>query len=255
MERSEIRDRSARFPLSLHAGYTSPMTLTPMPYKLAIFDLDGTLSDSFPWFLRIVNVVADRHGVRRIKDHEIETVRGKGAREIVKFFQVPAWKLPIIARDMRRIKAAQLDEIPLFPGVDRLLQELTAKGVATAIVSSDSEENVRRALGPENARLISHYACGASIFGKAQKFRRVLKLAGVAAADAICIGDEIRDIEAARRAGIAFGAVTWGYATAQALRARKPEEVFASMDDMIARLAPEPGCRSAAPISMMSAQE
>jgi phosphoglycolate phosphatase len=231
------------------------MTLTSMPYKLAIFDLDGTLSDSFPWFLRIVNSVADRHGIRRIKDHEIETVRGKGAREIVKFFQVPAWKLPVIARDMRRIKAAQLDEIPLFPGVDRLLQALTAKGVAMAIVSSDSEENVRSALGPENARLIANYACGASIFGKAKKFRRVLKLAGVAAADAICIGDEIRDIEAARKAGIAFGAVIWGYATAQALQARKPEEMFASMDDMIARLAPEPVGGPPHQMGRMSAQD
>lgn len=105
------------------------------------------------------------------------------------------------------------------------------------MVSSDSEENVRRALGPDNARLISHFACGASIFGKAPKFRRALKLAGVAAADAICIGDEIRDIEAARKAGIAFGAVTWGYATAQALQAQAPEMIFSSMNDMIVQLA------------------
>ena len=44
-------------------------------YKLAIFDLDGTLSDSFPWFLRVVNSIADKHrlsianvGVRYILD-------------------------------------------------------------------------------------------------------------------------------------------------------------------------------------------
>jgi phosphoglycolate phosphatase len=208
-----------------------------MKYKLAIFDLDGTLSDSFPWFLRIVNTAADKHGFRRIEDHEIDSVRGKGSREIVKFFEVPRWKLPIIARDMRRMKGEQLDGIPLFPGVDRLLRALALKGVAAAMVSSDSEENVRRALGPANARLISHYACGASIFGKARKFRRVLKISGIAAKDAICIGDEVRDIEAARKAGLAFGAVSWGYASPQALAAHKPEEMFENMDDMIARLA------------------
>lgn len=51
------------------------------------------------------------------------------------------------------------------------------------------------------------------------------------------IGDEIRDIEAARKAGIAFGAVTWGYATAQALQAQAPEMIFSSMNDMIVQLA------------------
>jgi len=32
-----------------------------MPYKLAIFDFDGTLSDSFAWFLSVINSVADKH--------------------------------------------------------------------------------------------------------------------------------------------------------------------------------------------------
>lgn len=210
----------------------------PMPYSLAIFDLDGTLADSFPWFLRIVNTVADKHGFRRIADHEIAPLRDKGSREIVRFFGVPAWKLPIIARDMRRMKSAHLADIPLFPGVDDMLARLSAKGVVTAMVSSDHEANVRAALGPRNAALVSHYACGASLFGKARNFNRVLKAAGVPAAQAIAIGDEVRDLEAARKAGIAFGAVTWGYASPQALRARAPDAVFESFDDIVAALGP-----------------
>ena len=43
-----------------------------MPYSLVIFDLDGTLADSFPWFLRNVNDVADRFGFRRIADGDVE---------------------------------------------------------------------------------------------------------------------------------------------------------------------------------------
>jgi len=37
-----------------------------MPYSLVIFDLDGTLVDSFPWFLRTINDVADYFGFRRV---------------------------------------------------------------------------------------------------------------------------------------------------------------------------------------------
>ncbi len=208
-----------------------------MTYALAIFDLDGTLSDSFPWFLRIVNTVADRHGFRRIAEHEIEPLRAQGAREIMRRLGVPAWKLPFIARDMRRMKAAALAEIPLFPGAGAMLQALAARGIATAMVSSDHEANVRRALGPDNARLIAHYACGASMFGKSRKFREVLRMAGVPAAQAIAIGDELRDREAARAAGIAFGAVAWGYASAGALRASNPEEMFETFDAIVAKLA------------------
>lgn len=109
-----------------------------LKYKLAIFDLDGTLSDSFPWFLRVINSVADKHGFRRVEDHDIDTLRGKSSREIVKFMNVPYWRLPAIARDVRRMKSEALTDIPLFPGVDRMLRKLSDKGVVLAVVSSDS---------------------------------------------------------------------------------------------------------------------
>lgn len=134
---------------------------------------------------------------------------------------------------MRKLKAAQLDGIRLFPGVAELLRALQARGIVTAIVSSDSEANVRRALGSHNAALIAHYACSAATFGKARKLARVLRAAGVAPGQALCVGDEIRDLEAARAVGIAFGAVAWGYTCPEALRKRAPDVVFASMGEIL----------------------
>ena len=200
-------------------------------YKLAIFDLDGTLADSLPWFRRVVNSIADKHRFRRIEDADVEMLRGKSSREIIGYLEVAVWRMPLIARDMRRLKSQSLDAIPLFAGVELMLQELSQRGVALAMVSSDSESNVRGALR-DNAALIAHFACGASLFGKAAKFKAVLKRTGIAAADAICIGDEIRDGEAAGQAGIDFGAVTWGYARPEALRAVSPVLVFDSVADI-----------------------
>jgi phosphoglycolate phosphatase len=202
-----------------------------MTYKLAIFDLDGTLSDSFPWFLKVVNSFADRHGFRRIEDHDIEMLRGQPTRAIINFLKVPYWKLPAIGQDMRRLKAQHMHEMPLFPGIPAMLRDLAAKGVRLAVVSSDDEGNARVALG-EHASLIHHYACGASLFGKAAKFKRVLKAAGVSSRDAISIGDEVRDGEAARKAGIAFGAVSWGYARVEALQKLGPVTVFDKVADI-----------------------
>jgi phosphoglycolate phosphatase len=203
-------------------------------YKLAIFDLDGTLSDSFPWFLRVVNDVADKHRFRRIEDGDVEMLRGKSSGEIIGHLEVPMWRIPVIARDMRRLKSQSIDAIPLFAGVEVMLRELSQLGVTLAVVSSDSERNARRALG-KNAELISRFACGASLFGKAAKFKAVLKRTGVAAADAICIGDEVRDAEAAAQAGIDFGAVSWGFAKPEVLRQASPVLVFDSVA-AIARL-------------------
>jgi phosphoglycolate phosphatase len=202
-----------------------------MPTSLVIFDLDGTLVDSFPWFLRTINDVADRFGFRRVADGEVEALRHASAREILARLEIPLWKLPVIGRHMRQLKAEQAADITLFDGVDAMLRTLAGAGLRLALVSSDSETNARVKLGAA-AALFSHFDCSASLFGKAAKFRRILKRAGVAPAQAIAIGDESRDIEAARAAGIACGAVTWGYAAPRALRAHGPDHVFDCVDDI-----------------------
>ena len=53
---------------------------------------------------------------------------------------------------------------------------------------------------------------------------------------AILIGDEARDIAAARAAGIASAAVAWGYAEPDFLRSLAPTLFFERMDDIAPKL-------------------
>jgi phosphoglycolate phosphatase len=207
-----------------------------MKYKLAIFDFDGTLADSFPWFLRIINDVADKYRFRRIEEHEIETLRGLDNRKIIEHLKMPMWKMPFVERHMRKRITADINGISLFPGVDRMLKGLVAKGITTAIVTSNSEANVRTVLGQENANLIRYYACGARLFGKPAKIKKVLRQSGFQPGEAICIGDEVRDLHAARDARTAFGAVSWGYASPESFPIHSPEEMFLNMSDIVEKL-------------------
>ena len=201
-------------------------------YNHVIFDLDGTLADSYPWFLRVVNDVAREFDFRPIAACEVEALRRMGSREILKDRKVPFWKLPRIAARMRALKQSHLHGIPLFHGIPAMLETLHDAGIVLALVSSDSEANARLQLGPENAARFTYFACGASLFGKAAKSSRVMKRAGVSPRQTIAIGDEARDYEAARTAGIAFGAVTWGYADPDTLRLLNPDEIFSTIDDI-----------------------
>jgi phosphoglycolate phosphatase len=201
------------------------------PYALVIFDLDGTLVDSFPWFLRVVNDVARVFNFRPIAHDDVAGLRRAGALAILKRLELPLWKVPRIAAHMRRMKHAHLSEIPLFPGIPQMLNTLRSNDIRLALVSSDSEANARLQLG-DSAVHFSDFACGASLFGKAAKFRRIVKRAGLAPSAVIAIGDEMRDMDAADAAGIAFGGVAWGYADPDALRARHPQAWFDAVADI-----------------------
>lgn len=206
-----------------------------MPYKLIIFDFDGTLADTFPWFTAVLNDVAARYRFRRVEPDEVERLRGLSARQLLAHLGIPAWKLPFIARHMRRLATDDGEPAPLFPGSEAMLRDLREAGLVLAIVSSNTERNIRRALGPEAAALFSHYACGAGLFGKAGKFRQIAKRAGVEHRQCLCIGDEIRDFEAASDAGMDFGAVSWGFTSRPALQALDPAFLFTHIDEIEAR--------------------
>jgi phosphoglycolate phosphatase len=200
-------------------------------YRLAIFDFDGTLADSLDWFRASFQETIARFDLAPVTADELELMRGLSAREIMAQLKVSMWQLPAIASDMRKRKLAAASEISLFDGIPALLSDLQRAGIQTAIVSSDSEASVRRVLGPA-ASLITRFDCGAAVFGKHRKFRRVARKLEAKPSETICIGDEIRDIEAARAAGMDSGAVAWGYTLPTALQAAGPRHLFNSIKEM-----------------------
>jgi len=152
-------------------------------YKLVIVDFDGTLADSFPWFQRVFDTLAERYRFPRITEHEGATLRGLSAREIIHHLGIPLWKLPLIARHGRMLAERDQAQIAWFPGVDGMLAQLVAAGITLAVVSSNSEETVRHVLGPESAAHITYYACGSSVFGKQAHVRRLRHQRRVRAVD------------------------------------------------------------------------
>ncbi len=208
------------------------MTVAPR-YRLAIFDFDGTLADSGDWFLSIADDLAARFRFRPVPQDEVEGLRGRTTREVIRHVGIPRWKLPVIARHVHKRLAAETDRIELFDGVAAMIDKLVESGVRIAVVTSNAEHNAHAILGPDIVSKIEMFECGASLFGKARRFRRVLRKLGVERADALAIGDETRDLTAARKVGIDAAAVLWGYANRSILTALKPDVLFDSPSDVV----------------------
>jgi phosphoglycolate phosphatase len=200
-------------------------------FSLAIFDFDGTLADSFPWFIASLDQTADHFGLKRVDPNEIESLREMSSRDALNHLKVPMLKLPAITLYMHNLFAEGMHDIALFAGAAEMLSALHEAGVRLAVVSSNAETNVRHVLGAV-AGVVDHYACGASLWGKAQKFGAVLRTMRQVPARTISIGDEIRDIDAAHQAGLTAGVMTFGYNSRRALEGRGPEFLFDDYEEL-----------------------
>jgi phosphoglycolate phosphatase len=207
-----------------------------MRYKLVIFDFDGTLADSLPWAVSVVNEFADQYGFQRIDPSDHELFRNYDAKQLMQHLGVKMWKVPQMAIHVRRRMGEEIDKIPMFAGISEMLAQLAGAGLTLSVVSSNAEANVRQVIGPQNSALIRDFDCGAAVFGKSSKLKAVMRRCNVEPAQAILIGDEIRDGAAARKVKMAFGAVAWGYTNPDALKALAPDEFFETIEAIVARL-------------------
>ena len=204
---------------------------------LIVFDFDCKLAEYLHWFTGAVNHLADRYHFKRVDPSELEGLRGCHARTLLKHLQVPFWKVPQIGAYLRTLMNQEIHQIAPFAGVGLVLAQLAQQGATLGLVSSNSDENIQSVLGVESARLFAFRECGVSVFGKAAQLRKILGKSGIPPAEAIYIGDEIRDSEAALAVRMNFGAVAWGYTHLEALRTRMPDEVFLRVAELSERLA------------------
>jgi len=203
-----------------------------MKYQLIIFDFDGTLADTYQWFTGILNEVADKYKFRRVAQNEYQTLRELSARGLMQHLGISAWKMPFISNHVRRLMAQDLGGISLFDGVSELLERLSAMGVTLAVASSNSSHNVHSVLGSKNSALFSYHECGVSVFSKTARLKKIVRASGLATSETLYVGDEIRDLESARKANITFGGVSWGYNKAESLAERSPGELFSSVGEI-----------------------
>src|SRR5207249_747722 len=105
-----------------------PVPRIPMPpIRAAIFDLDGTLVDSLPATVDAFNVVVQPYLGTRLTAKEVRGVAGPNYRKILGNF-LPAERVDTGMKDLLREVLAAAARVAIFPGVPKLLDDLTARG-------------------------------------------------------------------------------------------------------------------------------
>lgn len=207
------------------------------PRRTLIFDFDGTLADTLPRLVTISNRLSAEYGYRRIEEEDIDTLRRKRSHEVLRWLRVPLTKVPTIAR---RLKAELYEEMHLVPpiGTVRTAVAQLSQTHTLGIVTSNSVANVRKFLAAHRMPYFSFVRSSAGLFGKTPVLRRLMKKRHLMAAEMLYIGDETRDVEAARACGIDTVAVSWGgndteqLATAQPWKLiHRPEELVTILSD------------------------
>lgn len=220
------------------------MRLAGRAIDAVLFDLDGTLVDSAPDLVAAMQRLCRELAAAEPDARAVRDVVSKGGRAMLRrglpgleerrYEELLPRFLDIYAADIAALSRP-------FDGVDALIEAIEARGARWGVVTNKPGWLAR----PLVEQLGWSHRSAALVSGDCLAVRkpdpapvlRACELAGVAPLRAVYVGDDRRDIEAGRAAGLLTVAAAWGYLDGDDPRTWQADCVVASADELRERLA------------------
>lgn len=195
-----------------------------MKYANAVFDVDGTLFDTWPGVRVSLLYAYEKLGVPAPDEETLRTFIGPSLHD--SFARVSGFDLgtreKAIALFRSVYSTGNYRNADFMPGMERLLKELAAAGVTLTVATNKPY--------PEAVRLFEYKGLGSTFQmicapdGEGRTSDKAVLVAKAAAVrgPALMIGDRKYDLEAARAAGIDSVGVTFGFGSKEELTACRP---------------------------------
>lgn len=190
-----------------------------MMVRAVLFDLDGTLADTAPDLAGALNQLLAERGRSSVSVERARPVTSSGARGMLRvgFGVDPAHAEyePLKARFLELYAERLCQATRLYDGIAEVLATLEARGIAWGVVTNKAERFTVPLL--EALNLLPRAACvvggdtAAAAKPQPDPLLHAARSLGLPAAHCLYVGDDLRDVQAARAAGMRCAAVEYGY--------------------------------------------
>ncbi len=204
-----------------------------MPNKTLIFDFDGTIADTFQLIVGISNRLSQEFHYHSIKPEEIDLLKDMTTEQVIRHLRVPMMKIPMIVAKAKVELQKELMQVEPIEGLQDILVRCREAGIELGILSSNSAGNIEKFLKRHRMDYFDFVVTTSRIWSKNHSLNGLLRDRGLRTEDVVYIGDEVRDIAAARKSGVKVAAVTWGYNSPAALKAIDPDYLIDHPEDLL----------------------
>lgn len=202
--------------------------------KYVVFDFDGTIADTLDFAFTIYNRIAPDYNCQQISAGEVEILRSRKPQELLKSFGLSRLRLMALILRMQKELHHHITETGMAKGMGAALENIRNAGYSMGILTSNSRDNVMKFLDIQSLSGIMDFIySGKSLFGKDKVIMRMLGREKITRDQIVYVGDETRDIEACKKAGIQVIAVSWGLNSRKLLASLHPDYIADDPEELL----------------------
>lgn len=212
--------------------------MTLLRYRAVLFDLDGTLVDSYTALTEAVNHARRTHGLHELSSVRIREFVGDGVERLLqRAFERPDIPRTVIDAFESRYDEVCCEESKVLADVDATLDKLHELGVAMAVCTNKPTVFSRKIL--DFLGLSRYFAAivGPDLAGARKPDRQhldvTLRSVNCAREETLFVGDMPIDVRAARNSGMDVAVVPTGSATVEQLVASAPDYFVERFGDLL----------------------
>ncbi len=201
--------------------------------KTLIFDFDGTLADTLGFTVNSAIEINRNLDLLNGEKMDFEKYRTMDSKEFFNSLKISNLKLFYFLFKYQRKQTKEIFNTKTFEGLSEVLNELKKSGLKMGVCTSNSKKNVRLFLENCNLNVFDFVYSSLDYFRKDRILKKAMKKYKLEKNNVIYVGDEVRDITAARNAGIRVASVTWGYNLESILFKNNPNYIINQPKDLL----------------------
>ncbi|MCM2978687.1 HAD-IA family hydrolase [Priestia aryabhattai] len=201
--------------------------------KVILFNFNGTIVNTKLLAIDIFNEIAKKQGYKEISEEEVLHLSTLSIRDRCKTLNVPIYKMPLVGIAIKRRYQTYIPNLKPVLGISEVLKELKKQDYKLGFLTSNNQNKIDEFLMNNTINSFDYNYYSFNPFSKSKDISSFLKNNRLKKDEVIYVGDELRDIKAAKKNGLFCIAASWGYDSTELLNTGNADFVAKQPKDIL----------------------
>ncbi|UYP05952.1 HAD-IA family hydrolase [Priestia megaterium] len=201
--------------------------------KVILFNFNGTITNTKFLAIDMYNEIAGKQGYKKISEEDVSYLSALSIRNRCKVLNLPLYKMPLVGIAIKRRSQQYIPNLKPVSGMTETLRLLKQEGYKIGFTTSNNQVVLNEFLINNSINIFDYSHFSFSPLSKSKDISSFLKKYDLKKENVVYVGDELRDIKAAKKNGLFCIAVSWGFDSVELLNTGRADKIITQPKEIV----------------------